>query len=143
MFLGDLAFGVVLFMAAGGPTPARLLWFVACVALSAILITSFMVLGSSTAFFTGRDEGGELSFHGLILFSSYPIDLVAGSAKFVLYTVVPAAFVASVPVRLIDDPDASRFAVMTGVTILFVVLGFAVFTRGLRRYTSGSGWTRA
>jgi ABC-2 type transport system permease protein len=143
IFLGDFVFGITMFFVACQPTMVRTLWFFGCALLASVLITSFMVLTSSTAFFTGRPEGGELSFHGIVLFAAYPIDLVGGSAKMLLYTVIPSAFVASVPVRLINEPDLGRLATMVGVTCCFALLSVWVFTIGLRRYTSGSAWTSA
>jgi ABC-2 type transport system permease protein len=143
VFLGDLVFGLVVFFVACQPTPLRALWFMSCAVIASVLITSFMVLASSTAFFTGRTEGGELSFHGIVLFAAYPIDLVGGSARMLLYTIIPSAFVASVPVQLINDPDLGRLAAMVGVTACFTLLSVWVFTVGLRRYTSGSAWTSA
>lgn len=140
--VGDFLFGVVLFAVFCSPTPARTAVFAAAVVLAATLLTSFLVLTGSLAFFLGRSEGGELGFHAILLLGSYPVDVFAGAAKVVLYTVVPAAFVASVPAHLIADFDAGQAAALTGVAVLFAAGAWATFTLGLRRYTSGSIWTR-
>jgi ABC-type uncharacterized transport system permease subunit len=63
--------------------------------------------------------------------------------KVLLYTVVPAAFVAAVPSRLIDGFSAGELAVLVGVACAAVAIASAVFTAGLRRYTSSALWTRA
>ena len=111
--------------------------------LGAALLVGFLVLAGSSAFFLGRVEGGDLGFHGILMTAAYPVDAFAGVAKALLYSVVPAAFVASVPARLVADPDAGVFAAFVGVTALFCFLAWAAFHAGLRRYTSGSVWTRA
>lgn len=141
--IGDFVFGVVLFAVAGHPTPARVATFAVVVALSATLLTGFLVLTGSLAFFAGRSEGGDLGFQAMILLGSYPVDVFAGMAKVVLYSVVPAAFVSSVPAKLIDGFDAGRAAGLVAVVVLFAVAAWATFTAGLRRYTSGAVWTRA
>jgi ABC-2 type transport system permease protein len=141
--LGDLAFGVVLFAVAGDPTPARVGLFVVVVAASATLLTGFLVLTGSLAFFAGRSESGELGFHAMVLLGSYPVDIFAGAAKLVLYTVVPAAFVSTVPARLIEDVDAGQAAALLGVAGGVALAAGLVFRAGLRRYTSGAVWTRA
>lgn len=141
--LGDLAFGLTLFAVTGSPTMERTAVFVAVVLAAATLVTGFLVLTGSLAFFVGRSEGGELGFHAIVLLGSYPVDVFAGVAKLVLYTIVPAAFVASVPARLIDSFDAGDAALLAGVAGAFGLAGWAAFTVGLRRYTSGSVWTQA
>ncbi len=141
--MGDLAFGIVLFVAVGHPTPARLAVFVLVVVASTALLTSFLVLTGALAFFLGRSESGELGFHAMLLLGAYPVDVFAGAVKVFLFTLVPAVFVAAVPARLIDDFDVARAVELVGVAGVFVAAATSTFTLGLRRYTSGSVWTRA
>lgn len=141
--VGDLVFGLVLFAVAGRPTLARTATFVVVVLLAAMLLTGFLVLTGSLAFFAGRSEGGELGFQAMILLGSYPVDVFAGMAKVVLYSVVPAAFVSSVPAKLIDSFDAAAAMRLAAVAGAFALVAWSTFTVGLRRYASGSVWTRA
>lgn len=141
--LGDLAFGITLFAVAGHPTPGRTAVFVVVVLASATLLTSFLVLTGSLAFFAGRGESGELGFHAMLLLGAYPVDVFAGAAKLVLYTVVPAAFVSTVPARIVDSFDADQLAALLAAATLTVGAAVLTFSAGLRRYTSGSVWTRA
>lgn len=141
--LGDVVFGLVLFVAAGEPTLTRTVVFAGVVAAVVALITGFLVLAGSLAFFVGRSETGDLGFQALLLLGSYPVDVFAGVAKVVLYSVVPAAFVASVPARVVDSFDAGLAAWLLVVAASFAVAGWLAFTLGLRRYASGSVWTRA
>ena len=141
--LGDLVFGLVLFFVACDPTPERTLVFVLVALASATLLTGFLVLTGALAFFLGRSETGELGFHGLLLLGAYPVDLFAGAVRVLLFTVVPAAFVSAVPARLVDDFEASRALALGGAAAVFAVAAAAIFTLGLRRYASGSIWTRA
>ncbi len=141
--VGDLGFGLALFALTGQHTLGRTAVFVGVVLASATLMTGFLVITGSLAFFLGRNEGGELGFHALVLLGSYPVDVFAGAAKVVLYTIVPAAFVSSVPARLIEDFDLLEAVVLATVAATFAVGAWATFTMGLRRYTSGSVWTRS
>jgi ABC-2 type transport system permease protein len=140
--VGDLLFGILLFLSLGRPTVARTAVFLGAVAAVAVLLTGFLVLTGSLAFFIGRNEGGELGFHAMILLGAYPVDIFAGAIKVLLYTAVPAAFVSSVPAGLIEDFDAVNALWLIGVAGAFAGAGWATFTLGLRRYTSGSVWTR-
>jgi ABC-2 type transport system permease protein len=141
--LGDVAFGVVLFLVAGDPTPERAALFVAGVAAGVVVLAGFLVALGSLAFFTGRGEDADTGLHAILIFATYPADVFTGAPKAVLYTVVPAAFVAAVPAGLIDDFDMVTALALGGAAALFGVAGWATFTLGLRRYTSGAAWTRA
>ena len=92
---------------------------------------------------SGRSDGGELGFNAIMLLGNYPLDLFGGAARVMLYTVVPAAFVATVPAQLIIRFNADRAAALGGVSAIFTVIALTVFNAGLRRYASGSIWTRA
>ena len=140
--VGDLAFGVVLFAFSGPLSFGRTVVFAGVVLAAATVLTGFLVLTGSLAFFTGRGEGGELGFHAIVLLGSYPVDIFAGAAKVLLYTAVPAAFVSSVPAGLVEDFDIGGAAVLAAIAATFAGAAWATFTLGLRRYTSGSVWTR-
>lgn len=138
---GDVLFGIALFLLAGHPSPGRVASFVAGVALAGLLLTGFLVATGSLVFFTGRAEPGGLGLHAILLLASYPADIFGGLSKLVLFTVIPAAFVAAVPATLIDHPDAGQALLLAGTAVGFALLGHGLFSLGLRRYTSGSGWS--
>ncbi|HEX8001284.1 MAG TPA: ABC-2 family transporter protein [Mycobacteriales bacterium] len=141
--LGDVLFGVLLFAIAGSPSPGRVALYLVGVVTSAVLLTGFLVATGSIAFFAGRDDVGELSFHGMLLLSSYPVDVFGPVAKIVMYTVVPAAFVGAVPAKLMASFDPWVALALVGSAAFFALLGWTVFNAGLRRYTSGAVWTNA
>ena len=141
--LGDIVFGVVLFAVACGPTLERTAIFVVGVVASTALLTGFLVTMGSISFFAGRDDAGELGFHAMLMFAAYPVDVFGGAAKLFLSTVLPAAFVATVPARLVDDFDPKLAAALLGMAALFLALGWTTFHAGLKRYTSGAVWTAA
>lgn len=141
--VGDVAFGVTLFAFTGSPTVGRSAVFVGVVLAATTVLTSFLVLTGSLAFFLGRNEGSELGFHAMLLLGSYPTDVFAGVAKVVLFTVVPAAFISTVPARLVDDFDLGSALWLAGMAAGLALAAWTAFTLGLRRYTSGSLWSRA
>ncbi len=141
--LGDLVFGIGLFAVACDPTPARAFAFALVVLASTVLLTGFLVLTGALAFFLGRSESGELGFHGMLLLGAYPVDIFAGAIRIVLFTVVPAAFVSAVPASLVEEFDGGRALALASAAGVFAVAAATTFTLGLRRYTSGSVWTRA
>lgn len=141
--LGDFVFGIGLFFAACSPTPARFALYVVGSLTSAALFTGFLVAVGSIAFFAGTGEVGDFGLNAILLLASYPVDIVAGASKVLLYSIVPAAFVAAVPAGLVASFSLVKALVFVAVAIAFAFLGWATFTLGLRRYTSGALWTRA
>lgn len=141
--VGDAVFGVLLFAVAGSPSLERTAVYVVGSLAGAVVLGGFLVIVGSLTFFTGRGEAGDLGFHAIILLSSYPVDIFTGATKVLLYTAIPAAFVAAVPARLINDFTAADALALLGVAAVFATAAWALFTLGLRRYTSSAVWTRA
>lgn len=141
--VGDLAFGVGLFVVAGSLTPQRIALFVVAVVCSTTILGGFLVFVGSLAFWAGRNDAGDLGFHSMVMFASYPVDVFGGAAKVFLYTVVPAGFVSSVPTRAVDELDLLALAGVAAVAVGVAAIAAGTFHAGLRRYTSGSAWTRA
>ena len=99
----------------------------------------FMVLVQSLAFWMGHAGlVGSQAMNAVISFALYPIDLVDGTAKLVLFTVLPAAFMGAVPAEFVRSFTWQGLAQLTGASLVFLGLGVMAFHRGLRRYESGS-----
>jgi ABC-2 type transport system permease protein len=141
--IGDLVFGIGLFVVAGQPTLERSAIYVFGSLAAAVVLGGFLVTAGSLSFFMGRSEAGELGFHAVILLSSYPIDIFAGSMKVLLYTAVPAAFISGVPSRLVDDFSVAGFFALAGAAAITATVAGTVFHLGLRRYRSSAAWVRA
>jgi ABC-2 type transport system permease protein len=129
--LGDVVFGIGLFLVACSPTPERAAVYLLGSAAAALVLTGFL------------GEAGDLGFQAVILLASYPADIFSGITKTLLYTAIPAAFISAVPVRLVDHLAMTDVAELLGAAAGFTVAAVAVFAAGLRRYTSSAVWTRA
>jgi ABC-2 type transport system permease protein len=140
--LGDIGFGVVVFAVAGAPTPGRAAVFALVVLAGALTLGGFLVATGSLAFFGGRSEAGEAGFNAMLMLAAYPADIFTGVPWLLVHSVVPAAFVATVPASLVDSFDPALALALAGAGAGFATAGWALFTLGLRRYTSGSVWTR-
>lgn len=141
--VGDFVFGVVLFFLTGSLSLERVAVYVLGVVAGSLVLTGFLVATGSLVFFMGRSDAGEFGLHSILLLASYPAEVFTGATKALLYSAVPAAFVAGVPSRLVDSFDPTMAVALGAVAVAFAVMGWAVFTLGLRRYTSSGVWTRA
>lgn len=141
--VGDLLFGVVLFFGFTSPSLTEVAIYLFGVATGSAVLIGFFIIVGSLGFFAGRSDAGDTGLQAVLLFSHYPIDIFPGLVRVFLYVVVPAGFVSVTPTKLIDDFSPAWAGLSLAAAICFVAAGHAVFSAGLRRYTSGAVWTEA
>ncbi len=136
---GDMAFGVAVYLMAA-PDPWRNLpLFLLLGMLAGLILVAFSVLVGSLAFWVGNaDNLASQAINALITFSLYPAEIFPGVVQWLLYTLVPAAFVGSMPAGLLSDFSWGRLAILAAFTAGLTVAARAVFQWGLRRYESGN-----
>ena len=113
-------------------------YLLGCVAAT-IVVVAFLVLIQSLAFWIGNTSlltGNAIN--AIITFSLYPITLFDGTAKLLLFTVIPAAFVGALPAQFVRAFDWSSLGLLLLGATVFLGLAVGVFHRGLRRYESGN-----
>jgi ABC-2 type transport system permease protein len=140
---GDCLFGLGLFCFACSPSPERAGIYLLGSVAGAVVLSGFLVLVGSLAFFTKRSEAGDLGFQAIILLASYPVDVFSGATKVILYTAVPAAFVSAVPAELVNRFTWEKGLGLVSAAVVFAGAAIGAFGLGLRRYTSSALWTRA
>jgi ABC-2 type transport system permease protein len=142
--LGDVVFGIGLFFIACSPSIADTLTFFATGILGAIVCTSFLAfMGSLTLHFGGKGEQQDISFDAITMFGFYPLDMFGGPVKVIMFTVLPAAFIGAVPAELILDFEMWMLGLLATAALGFTLLARWSFATGLKKYRSGSAWTRA
>lgn len=137
--LGDFTYGILSFLVArqyGLDTIAR---FFIGLLLAMIVFLACMVLVHSLTFYVGNAAMlSQQFFNALITFALYPINLFEGSAKMILFLLIPAAFMGSVPAEYVRSASWSLLAQLLAAAVILLTLALFVFHRGLRRYESGS-----
>jgi ABC-2 type transport system permease protein len=137
--LGDFFYGIISFLIAGQYSPDALLRFFIGVIFATTIFISFFVLVQSLAFWMGNATMlASQAQNAIITFAIYPITLFDGTAKFLLFTIIPAAFIGAVPVEFIRAFSWENLVLLSGASGGFLALSVFVFYRGLRRYESGS-----
>ena len=137
--LSTFLYGCLSFALTGPGSAAEVLRFVLGLIFAMAVFLGFMVLVQSLAFWMGHAGlVGSQAMNALISFALYPIDLFDGTAKLVLFTVLPAAFMGAVPAEFVRSFTWQGLAQLTGAALVFLGLGVGMFHRGLRRYESGS-----
>jgi ABC-2 type transport system permease protein len=107
--------------------------------LAGLVMVSFGVLVGSLAFWVGNaDNLASQAVNALITFGLYPIEIFPGAVQWLLYTLIPAAFVGSMPAGLLSDFSWGRLGLMLAFTAGLTLVARLVFQWGLRRYESGN-----
>ncbi len=137
--MGDFCYGIVSFLAAG-----QLGWdvwsrYLLGALIAGMLFCALMIIVHSAAFWLGHaDVLAQQALNAVLTFSMYPITMFDGAAKFLLFTIFPAAFIGAVPTGFVREFSWLTLGQMLLVTLLFLGMALFVFHRGLARYESGS-----
>ncbi len=136
---GDVLFGGVVFAWLCEPTLARAGLFLLGSLLIAVILSAFLVLSGSLAFFLGNAEATASQLaNAMVHFSTYPTNIFSGAVKVVLFTALPAGFISYMPVGLLREADPVFIAAAIGAAFVFSVAAVLVWKAGLRRYESGN-----
>lgn len=137
--LGDFLFGIFCFFFSGNLSLEAFGRYLVGLLFSALIFITFMVLVQSLAFYTGSAQmlSGQAS-SAIMTFATYPITLFDGTSKFILFTILPAAFIGSVPAEFVRTASWLSLLEMLGAAVLLTTLAGWAFQRGLKRYESGS-----
>lgn len=136
---GDLLFApmVLIFMVEMTWTKAAI--FVAASLLGSTVMLGFFVAVGSLVFYLGNAETiSRQLLNTFMHFATYPTTIFDTGVKMILFTLVPAGFVSTLPVELVRQFSWSTFGQLLAGAILFLGLAVWVFNRGLKRYESGN-----
>ncbi|TAK21182.1 MAG: hypothetical protein EPO26_14690 [Chloroflexota bacterium] len=136
---GDAIFGIGLYALIAQPSFVELLGFLAVSLSVGAIIVAHATLASSLAFWLGQAESIASQIqNALIMFSTYPTSLFSGLVRVLLFTAIPAGFIAYIPVRYLREWEWWQLPATLGAALVYVALAIVVFHLGLRRYESGN-----
>jgi ABC-2 type transport system permease protein len=136
---GDMTYGLLSFLFSGYFTLAGLGRFVMGVMLATMVFAAFLIIAHSLTFWLGNAGAlARLLMNAILTFALYPISLFDGPAKFILFSLIPAALMGSIPASIVRDLTWQNVLGLIFGALLVLGLAIVVFYRGLRRYESGS-----
>jgi ABC-2 type transport system permease protein len=136
---GDLLFGLLLFLAVGPGGWINLPLFLLLGLLAGLVLVAFAVLVGSLAFWVGNaDNLATQAINAVVTFSLYPVEIFPGVIQWLLYTIIPAAFIGSLPAALLSDFHWGRLVGLGAFAAGIGLAAWTVFRGGLRRYASGN-----
>jgi len=138
--MGDFTYGFISYAMSGQSTWDGFIRFVLATILSATVFTSFLIIVQSLAFWFGMMSNfSALALNAMLTFGIYPITLFDNYAKFILFTIIPAALVGAVPAEFITKFTWQSLVELLVGAIVFLFIAVTIFRLGLKRYESGSG----
>jgi ABC-2 type transport system permease protein len=136
---GDLAYGFLSFLAAGACTWDSFGRFWVGVLTGAVVFVSFLVIVQSLAFWIGNSSAmGQVFMNAFVTFALYPASLFDTTAKFIMLTIIPAAFMGAIPAEFVRRFTWNTLGLMLLASVVTFALAVLLFRAGLRRYESGS-----
>lgn len=136
--LGDILYGFIMCFIANLTITQFFLFFFFCM-IGGIILTCFaVILGSLSFWFQKADMIAETGNGLMTNFATYPDGIFKGAVKVILFTIVPVGFVNYIPIEILTHFRLDFFLSVIGVLIVFLVLAFIIFYRGLKRYSSSN-----
>jgi ABC-2 type transport system permease protein len=135
----DFLYGIVLLALTQGGNGAAWLVFALAVPVGAALITAVGLTAHTLTFLFGDASiAGGMSVEFIVNFCIYPEGIYQKFVRGLMYSLIPAAFIVHVPMRLARNFTPLWFAVWLLASALYC--GFAVwfFYHGLEKYESGN-----
>lgn len=137
--LGDLTYGLVTYTFTGRFTPAEIaLWLIASLLVAVIFVMTFTLFHSLTFWLGNASALADQLANAMVTFALYPSDIFQGAVRFLMFTLVPAAFVGLVPTNVVRFVDLGGLLALTLAAIVITLVSSRIFYIGLRRYESGS-----
>ncbi len=134
-FLGDALFAPVLFILSGLASLQTWGWFLLAVLCGAAMLVGYVVLLESLSFWTrAGDEISTAGFGAMTVLGMYPADVYAPGVKILAFTLLPAAFVSTVPSHMILEGSWTLLGVLALAAVIVWVLAVTAFNAGLRRH---------
>lgn len=134
--IGDMIYGYIMLVISGVTIP-KLLLFTLFSITGGIIITDVAVILASLSFWIGRsDMIAETGNNLVTFFATYPDGIFKGISKIILLTVIPVGISTYIPVWVLSKFDLKLTCIVVGATVFLTIITFAIFYKGLRRYSS-------
>lgn len=139
---GDLLYGFVL----GIWVSDSILDFFAIIlfgVLGTIILISVITIVRVLAIWIGDMENIAHVYENslLITFCIYPEQIFGKTTKFLMYTVIPAAYMVHIPIKIIEKFNIISFIIVFVVTIILICISSCIFKLAMRKYESGNNIT--
>jgi len=90
-------------------------------------------------FYVGNfEEGADQLFFALLGFTLYPQTVFSGALKLITLTILPAFFIAALPVSIMRTFSFTGLGIVAVAAVVSATLAITFFRISMRRYESGN-----
>ncbi len=136
---GDLVYGLVLMALTQGGDGQAWLFFALGVPIGALLMAAIALMAHTLTFYFGdASMAGSMSLEFVVNFCIYPEGIYQTAVRSLMYSLIPAAFIVHVPLKLARSFAPSLLLIWFLAAAAYCVLSVWFFYRGLKKYESGN-----
>jgi len=135
---GDLLYGYILLFISG-ITPYKFIVFTLILIFCGFIEVCFAIIWHSLSFWFGKTDSIAETMEGMVtMFSTYPDSIFDRFVHILFYTIIPAAFIVFVPLKLLIEFNVTNLLILLGGGTVIITLAFVIFYAGLRKYSSSN-----
>ncbi len=136
--IGDIIYSIIILLICK-PSFYEFILFIFFTIIGALVLTSFVVILGSLAFFIKKSDMISDSMTNLVIsFSTYPGSIFKVITKLLLYTIVPVGIISYMPIEVISNFNLFNFLIIIAYAVFMIFLAFYIFNKGLKRYSSSN-----
>jgi len=134
---GDIVYGVLLFFCT--VNIKSFLVFLFGTFCSMLVFSSIIIIVNAIVFYANYSEDLSNLVSNLIQnLNVYPESIYNPFTKLITRTILPAAFISHIPVRILQDFSFKWAGILLAVSLAWFVGAYLFFHKGLKRYESGN-----
>ncbi len=130
--------GTILYFSFLPPTLYHVGMYLFGFVVGAAIFSSWVIAIHSVTFLLGNSVVIYKLLSVILHFAKKPANIFSFAVRFVLYTVIPAAYLGSVQAEQLAAPDARWIVGLTLLAIVSPIAATRIFRRAMRRYESGN-----
>lgn len=137
--LGDMASSFLFWLPLGGRGLEDLpLLILVSTAAGIVLAATATVIQCLAFWVPGAVNLCEDLFNSFLMVAFYPQHPFSFPVRVLLLTLIPAGFIAALPVEALRDSDPLKVLALLAAAVIYAGIAAAIFQRGLKRYASGN-----
>lgn len=136
---GDLLYGLVIGLIACDGLGEYLQILMYIIIGSIIFMSCFILIRCFSIWIGDMTNISRIYEQSLIItLCTYPYDIFGKSVKILMFTILPAAYITHMPIKLLNNFDIKIFGLILIVTTIYMIFSIKFFYYILKKYESGN-----
>lgn len=134
--VGDIMYGLVLGIFAVNFNPIKYIWLIVISFIGTIGLLGINIFIQSLSFWLGdiSKSARTYTMNLLITLTIYPEGMFKGIIKILMYTLIPAMYLAHIPIAIVRNFDLKLLLLEIIAVTTLMILGVMLYNKGLKKY---------